>query len=121
MILLTSVSCPATKPCFMARRFATLRICRRDSSPVLKRQILPAPVMASASWSASVVLPAPGVPVSSIEVEGVMPSSPMAPSNHLMPVLMLRSSSGGTSSSRMFVLRFQAFRPTLRFIFDMCA
>ena len=120
MISLTRVSWPATKPCFMCRRFATLRICRRDSSPVLKRQMLPAPVIASASWRARVVLPAPGVPVSSIEVEGVMPSSPMALSNHLMPVLMLRSSSGGTSRSRMFVLRFQACRPTFRFILLMC-
>ena len=82
--------------------------------------MLPVPVMASASWRQRVVLPAPGVPVSIIEVEGVTPLSPMALSNHLMPVVTVFSSWGGTSRPRMLVLRFQALRPTLRFIFDMC-
>lgn len=108
------------KPCFMLRRLATLRTWKSDSSPVLKRQILPDAVIDSASWRHTVVLPAPGVPVSIMAVEGVMPSpEETASSNHLRPVLTVFSSWEGTSRSRMLVPCFQDFRPTFRFMLDI--
>ena len=69
-----------------------------------------------------VVLPAPGVPVSIMAVEGVMPSpEETASSNQLRPVFTVRSSWAGTSRSRMLVPRFQDLRPTERFMFDIFA
>ena len=69
------------------------------------------------------VLPAPGVPVSIMAVEGVIPSpDEIASSNQESPVLTVFSSWAGTSRSRMLVPRCQDLRPTFKDMLDIvCA